>query len=364
MTEKTYTCTLQLPDGTRKYFRGRTKKEAEQKRDEAKFQLAMGVNISCDTTVTALANEWFQIFKDSDPDLHKRTKETIRNTLNRYIIPVIGGMKVAEVKPLHIQKLMASVKKYSRSTQKKVLQNTKSIFMFAMENGIINRIPISMQTKVGGSEPAEKKPLTKSQSDALLKAVEGTRAHLLVHLLLDSGLRIGEALGLQWSDIDFKGGLLTVNRSIVYPEDNRAGEVNTELKTSNAKRTIPLSWPMILELEEAFLKKDSVWIFSMKNGSFLSYNSYRALWRIIDYRTMNKANVKQRELVPRTLDFHVHPHLLRHTRITRWFEQGLDIKEIQYLAGHSSVDITLDIYTHYQKDQRLSDTAEKIRAAS
>ena len=79
---------------------------------------------------------------------------------------------------------------------------------------------------------------------------------------------------------------------------------------------------------------------------------------------MNKVNVKQRELVPRTLDFHVHPHLLRHTRITRWFEQGLDIKEIQYLAGHSSVDITLDIYTHYQKDQRLSDTAEKIRAAS
>ena len=57
MTEKTYTCTLQLPDGTRKYFRGRTKKEAEQKRDEAKFQLAMGVNISCDTTVTALAHQ-------------------------------------------------------------------------------------------------------------------------------------------------------------------------------------------------------------------------------------------------------------------------------------------------------------------
>ena len=65
----------------------------------------------------------------------------------------------------------------------------------------------------------------------------------------------------------------------------------------------------------------------------------------------------------RTLDFDVHPHLLRHTCITRWFEQGLDIKEIQYLAGHSSVDITLEIYTHYQGKARRQQTADKIRAA-
>ena len=65
----------------------------------------------------------------------------------------------------------------------------------------------------------------------------------------------------------------------------------------------------------------------------------------------------------RTLGFSVHPHLLRHTCVTRWFEQGLDIKEIQYLAGHSTVDITLDIYTHYMNKERGKKTAEKIRAA-
>ena len=46
--------------------------------------------------------------------------------------------------------------------------------------------------------------------------------------------------------------------------------------------------------------------------------------------------------------------------MTRWFEQGLDIKEIQYLAGHSTVDITLDIYTHYMNKERGKKTAEKI----
>ena len=101
----------------------------------------------------------------------------------------------------------------------------------------------------------------------------------------------------------------------------------------------------------------------MQNGSFLSYSSFRALWRIIDYRTTSKRTVNQREIVERTLDFDVHPHLLRHTCITRWFEAGLDIKEIQYLAGHSSVDITLGIYTHYQDMIRHKETAKKIQAA-
>ncbi len=70
----------------------------------------------------------------------------------------------------------------------------------------------------------------------------------------------------------------------------------------------------------------------------------------------------QREFVVHSLDFAVHPHLLRHTCVTRWFEQGLDIKEIQYLAGHATVDITLEIYTHYMDKERRKETAAKIRA--
>lgn len=73
----------------------------------------------------------------------------------------------------------------------------------------------------------------------------------------------------------------------------------------------------------------------MQNGEFLSFDSYRSLWKIIDYRNINKYRGNKREFVPRTLDFDVHPHLLRHTCITNWFEMGLDIKEIQYLAGHA-----------------------------
>jgi integrase len=53
---------------------------------------------------------------------------------------------------------------------------------------------------------------------------------------------------------------------------------------------------------------------------------------------------------------------MRHTRITRWFEQGLVIKEIQYLAGHTTAQVTLEIYTHYQAETRMQETARKIQA--
>ena len=62
-------------------------------------------------------------------------------------------------------------------------------------------------------------------------------------------------------------------------------------------------------------------------------------------------------------DTHISAHILRHTYITSMFEAGLDIKEIQYLAGHSTVDMTLRVYTHYDRLSRSAKTAEKVREA-
>ena len=70
------------------------------------------------------------------------------------------------------------------------------------------------------------------------------------------------------------------------------------------------------------------------------------------------------KLIERELpEAHVTAHILRHTYITRLFEAGLDIKEVQYLAGHSTVDMTLRVYTHYDRRSRGAQTAEKVRNA-
>ena len=303
---------------------------------------------------------WFDLYKKDK--LHKKTEETIQFILKHYVLPTLGKMKVVDVKPIHIQQLMNSISGYSHATQTKALQYTRAIFEVAVENGMISRSPVGRSIKASGAKAKEKVPLSREQTDALLKATEGTKAHLLVLILLNAGLRIGEALGLMWSDIDFKAGTLTVNRSIVFTADSYCGEINNELKTSNAHRTIPIPWDVVEELKKEQAKSKSLWVFSKKDGDHSSLGSYRALWKLIEVRTIGKVQPKGPELVERTLDFHVHPHLLRHTCITRWFEQGLDLKEIQYLAGHSTINLTLDIYTHYTRDQRIVETAAKIQA--
>ena len=95
----------------------------------------MGVAISCKITFSELSDAWFILYKKGK--LHKRSEETIRNRLTLYIIPVLGNMQVVDVKPIHIQQLMSSVKDYSKSTQKKVPQYTRAIFEVAVENGMI-----------------------------------------------------------------------------------------------------------------------------------------------------------------------------------------------------------------------------------
>ena len=80
----------------------------------------------------------------------------------------------------------------------------------------------------------------------------------------------------------------------------------------------------------------------------MTLSSFRSMWKLIE-----------RELP----EHHITAHLLRHTYITRLFEAGLDVKEIQYLAGHSTMDMTLRVYTHYDRKSREAQTAEKVRAA-
>ena len=102
-------------------------------------------------------------------------------------------------------------------------------------------------------------------------------------------------------------------------------------------------------LTERKSKARSKFVFTMKDGQPMTQSSYKSMWQHISAE------------LP---DTHFSAHILRHTYITRLFEAGnLDLKEIQYLAGHSTVDMTLWVYTHYDQQSRKQKTAEKVREA-
>ena len=177
-------------------------------------------------------------------------------------------------------------------------------------------------------------------------------------MCLFCGLRKGEALGLMWKDIDFENRMIRVERSIVYLDSNRHGEINDDMKTDSAHRTIPMPPEVYDVLRKEKVKTNSAYVFSMKNGQFLTAESFRSMWDIVRYRTIGGPATGHH--VHATLDFNVHPHQLRHTCCTRWIEAGLTPKEAQYLMGHSSPDITMGIYADYRAAQELTKTAEKI----
>mgnify|MGYP001629145156 FL=1 len=186
--------------------------------------------------------------------------------------------------------------------------------------------------------------------------------------MLGAGLRKEEAVGLMWEDIDLKNGYIHVRHA--KPFHHGKGEVTDQLKSKAAYRTIPIPAWLLQILRGEHSKTNSLFVLAMRNGESLTESSFGRLWGIIKARTtddLEKIGTPVSARHPNviyTLDFHVHPHLLRHTCITRWLEAGFDLKEVQYLAGHSTPDMTLRVYAHYDQRVRLENTASKIRAST
>lgn len=335
---------VQMPDGTRKYFRARTQAELDEKVMKAQILVNAGVDICSEETFAHFSQIWYDLYKK--PYLRENSLNSIKYVLNQHILPYIGGYRLRDITPMQIQSIMAGLSDKSNSLQSKVLVNLRSIFNAAHENGLVARSPVSSMLKPTGKTTQEKETLTAKESQILLDRVQNTRARTFLLIGLHTGMRRGEILGLQWKDIDFKDKVIHVLHNAVVSENETT--VSEKLKTKAAKRNLPLSEELEAWLAERKKTSHSQYVIAMENHKPLTKSSYRSMWKLIE-----------RELP----DTHVTAHILRHTYITRLFEAGLDVKEIQYLAGHSTMDMTLKVYTHYDRRSREAKTAEKVRDA-
>jgi integrase len=240
-----------------------------------------------------------------------------------------------------------------------------------VDNGLLLKSPVQSDDKAGGAKPEEKEALTNEQANQLLKAVKGTRAYLFCLLALTTGMRRSEILGLMWEDVDFDTGYITVTHSKTLSPKRADCEVLTLLKSDAAHRRLPIPLLLRKALEEEHRASNSKFVLSMKNGESLSKCSYEALWRTVTNRTVGEGrplgswhHSNNGGDYTVTLDFVSHPHLLRHTFITQCFEAGMDLKQIQYLAGHSTPEMTLRVYTHFRRKAREQETADLVSEAT
>ena len=255
---------------------------------------------------------------------------------------------------------------HGKSYNKSVVILYKSIFRAAMESRIIDHNPtIYLTTKGGGVPQEERQALTDEQAERLLDAIRDLPPYVFVMIGLYAGLRREEILALQWDSVylDTDTPYLTVRRAW-HTEHNRP-VISDELKTKAAERNIPLPVCLAECLKAAKETSTSEYVVSNRDGEPLSYTQFKRLWQYIVTRTVKERSYYRYEdgkrvkhtvtpvlgekaahngKVVYSLDFEVTPHQLRHTYITNLIHASVDPKTVQYLAGHESSKITMDIY--------------------
>lgn len=320
---------------------------------------------------------WYEL---NTVELTEKGREGYRAAINLHICPILGGMHLADVTSDDVRAVLAAMQKkgLASATQSRTLRIMRRVFGAAYDAGLISRDP-TRNVKAGGRPAAEKAALTPEQEQTLLQAVAGLRAETFCRLALHAGLRREEILALQWDCVRLEGDApyIAVRRALRWPNNNKP-EISEKLKSRAARRDVPMPPALVEHLRGVQASSSSPFVLADGQGHALSYSAFCALWNAVKARTVRtvRRTVDGREVdvdlrlgdrVPKhdvviSLDFPVTPHQLRHTYISRLILAGVDLKTVQYLAGHASVQLTLDVYTHLM-GHRPEDLIGAVRSA-
>lgn len=340
------TRTFTLPDGTRKYVYGKTKAEAEAKLKEVKAQVESGIRVNDNTTFAELAQLWVKNYKA--PYVRGGTLRNIESSITAHMLPRFGTVKVRDITPLMCQTLISDLAMSGHSNTGSVLSRLRDILEVGVELGCIarNPVPTSLKAPKKAQTNIEKLVLPRTLEEAILsKLTSMTHEYLFFIIAKEIGARRGEILALSWDCVDLDSNTIRIRRNLTHDKSGRPEIVNV-LKTKDGRRDLPIT-PCLREVLEALPERDGL-LF----GELFTKRKAETVWSHI-----RKACAS----VDAAYAENFTPHVLRHTYITRLFEAGLDIKEIQYLAGHKDVSTTLGIYAHFDKASRQEATFEKVR---
>ena len=356
-----FTKTFTLPNGKRKYVTAKTQEELDEKVFNLKLQLRMGVDINAETTVGELIQMWYDA--EVKPKVSENTAVTIRSTINQHVLPYLSGERVRDVTPLQIKLVLnrATENGLTVNTVRRVLRVLRGAFALAEENGMILKSPVLPRYKAEGKSLQKRDALTPEEEAGLLEVLKGTSAYLFTWMGLATGARRGELCGLKWDCVDLEKAEITLRRNLVFVGYGEY-ELHDYMKTESSARVIPIPYDLVAALRAERASTSSVFVLHRPNGQPYNANQFDTMWKSVRRRSGPERAEGSRAPYSKT-HVKVTPHVLRHTYATRCFEAGMDIKEVQRLLGHSSMQVTMEIYTHYCEASRREETFDRARAA-
>lgn len=377
---KYYRTQITRPDGTRKSLYGKTGAELREK--EAQFRAEMEKKSdACTYTVAEYATLQLELMK---PRIQTVTFTGYEEKVRLYIAaPPLGDKLINSVTADDIHKALVRVIPHSESTYRGVYMLLRRIFGAAKKNHLITDDPTDDISSKGGTPANEKEALSDEEVNILLNAVEGLPVETFIRLGLYAGLRREEILGLQWDcvHLETENPYIQVRRA--WRIEHNRPVVSERLKTSAAKRDIPI--PPVLSDHLRTKKASAIgdYVVANRDGGPLSGSQWRNFWQQVIVRSTAERTYTRyfdgkkvtRTVTPKlgeraahnpdvvySMDFRTTPHQLRHTYITNLIHSGVDPKTVQYLAGHDNIKITMDIYAKV-KYNRPEDIAPQINQA-
>lgn len=332
--------------------------EARNWLEDARYQDKHGKPItSPDMTV----DEWFEFWQaELLQGLSPNTKRNYRDRYEHNIKPVMGDMRLTDVKPMHCKIVLNRMEKdYAGSTIRQAYITMGTMLKSAKMNHMIDSHPMD---GIRYTKPVRAVDdihfLTVEEQQKFLEATKSTHNFYQYALILDTGLRTGEMIGLTWDAIDWEKRTLTVNKTLEYRHKQghwRAGPP----KTPNSYRTIPLTdtaygilrelWDSREERKSSPVLEQTLEYMDRRSGSMAKLVMCDLVF--INWRTGEPAKNS-------SYDTHLYKlcdeagigrfcmHALRHTHATRAIESGMQPKVLKKLLGHGSIKTTMDRYVH------------------
>ena len=288
-------------------------------------------------TITTWINYWLETISHK---VKPSTYSSYKNKLECYVEPHIGSMKLHELTTDELNQLINQwVGVLSAASIRIVFQVLKSCLREAEQHGFLAK-HIYENVQLPKITKNRIRALTLKERTLVTQLAEQDIDGFPIFLSLETGLRIGEIAGLKWQDINFAEQTLTVSRTLQRIQTFSSGRRKTTLfegspKTQMSRREIPLSDKMMLCLKAIQKDADCAYVVSK-------------LGKPIEPRTITN---HFKRIIEHTGISHVSFHALRHSFATRCLECGVNIAAISALLGHTSVKLTLDVYTNTTRSE-------------
>lgn len=329
--------------------------EAVQKRDEYKKQLLLGLKEErLGVTFAEYAADWVPTYKTK---CSKRTYNAYAANVN-HAIDQIGGMRMQEITKTDIQKLVNELDGKSSSHIKKYCGTLNAIFETAFHDGVILRNPCFGIDRPKGTEGTHR-AITAEERKLIHESVGKHDMAIGAMVMLYAGLRRGELLALQSSDIDLKEKRIHISEAVSFDSNQ---PVIGSPKTKAGVRSVPIFSPL-----EPLLKDVSGYVLKRQTGEIMSLSAFDRKWNsYITYMEtqMNhchkrwygktaehKKILSEGGKLPPWKEFTVRPHDLRHSFATMLYDSDVDIKTAVRWMGHKDEKMIMRIYAHLTEER-------------